>query len=434
MKHPFSYSDLLSSYDIMREEKDVGIMKVLCFGSMNIDESYLMDHFVRPGETQSALKCTRSLGGKGFNQALAIAKAGGEVIMAGCIGRDGYDFKKALEQYHCTTQFIREVNAPTGHAFIQVAGGENAIVINHGANHAITDAFIDEVLSVMHAGDMILLQNEINNVDKIIKKAHERKLKIIFNAAPMHEAVLDYPLDVIDLLVVNVREAQALTNNPTSLEELMNALETKFMHQDILLTVGEQGSYYLSEGKRKYVAALSCHVVDTTGAGDTYIGYYLASLMANKSIEEAMQIASLAAACTCEKSGASSAIPTKDELKKAYIIRQAINLPVFEGKSVTYHKGEFDKNIPHFDEATKDYVYRFYKLGLFDEDYYKHFKKMGVKAIEDMDLLECVTMLTFYMREERVHTALMAHAIENGKFKAIADRLQELIRLEVAHD
>lgn len=101
---------------------------------------------------------------------------------------------------------------------------------------------------------------------------------------------------------------------------------------------------------------------------------------------------------------------------------------------MTYHKGEFGKNIPQFDEPTKAYVYRFYKLGLFDEDYYKHFKKMGVKAIEDMDLLECVTMLTFYMREERVHTALMAHAIENGKFKALADHLQELIQLEDTHD
>ena len=169
-------------------------MKVLCFGSMNIDESYLMDHFVRPGETQSALTCTRSLGGKGFNQALAIAKAGGEVIMAGCIGSDGYAFKEVLEQYDCTTQFIKEVNQPTGHAFIQVADGENAIVLNSGANYAIDDSFIDEVLSVMHAGDMILLQNEINAIDKIIKKAHERKLKIILNAAPMSEAVNHYQI------------------------------------------------------------------------------------------------------------------------------------------------------------------------------------------------------------------------------------------------
>lgn len=419
----------------MRKEKDVGIMKVLCFGSMNIDESYLMDHFVRPGETQSALTCTRSLGGKGFNQALAIAKAGGEVIMAGCIGSDGYAFKEVLEQYDCTTQFIKEVNQPTGHAFIQVADGENAIVLNSGANYAIDDSFIDEVLSVMHAGDMILLQNEINAIDKIIKKAHERKLKIILNAAPMSEAVNHYPLEYIDLLIVNVSEAQQLAKCMTSnLEELMEELENKFSNHDILLTVGKQGSYYLSEGKRKYVGAFACHVVDTTGAGDTYIGYFLACIMANKSIEEAMQIASLAAACCCEKRGAAKAIPTGEELKKAYIIRQAVNLPVFEGKSVTYHKGEFGKNIPQFDEPTKAYVYRFYKLGLFDEDYYKHFKKMGVKAIEDMDLLECVTMLTFYMREERVHTALMAHAIENGKFKALADHLQELIQLEDTHD
>ncbi|HCG96527.1 MAG TPA: ribokinase, partial [Erysipelotrichaceae bacterium] len=280
----------------MRKEKDVGIMKVLCFGSMNIDESYLMDHFVRPGETQSALTCTRSLGGKGFNQALAIAKAGGEVIMAGCIGSDGYAFKEALEQYDCTTQFIKEVNQPTGHAFIQVADGENAIVLNSGANYAIDDAFIDEVLSVMHAGDMILLQNEINAIDKIIKKAHERKLKIILNAAPMSEAVNHYPLEYIDLLIVNVSEAQQLAKCMTSnLEELMEALENKFSNHDILLTVGKQGSYYLSEGKRKYVGAFACHVVDTTGAGDTYIGYFLACIMANKSIEEAMQIASFAA-------------------------------------------------------------------------------------------------------------------------------------------
>ena len=149
-------------------------MKTLVFGSLNIDHVYQLDHFVQPGETISSSRYEKHAGGKGLNQAIALAKAGHETLFAGCIGQDGLFLKEMLERHGVNTDALSILDMPTGHALIQVdAAGENAIILFGGANLCQTEEHIDRALSMLDAGDLVLLQNEINLCPQIIEQAAE---------------------------------------------------------------------------------------------------------------------------------------------------------------------------------------------------------------------------------------------------------------------
>lgn len=160
-------------------------MKVLCFGSANLDHVYKVDHFTVPGETQGCLEYNIKCGGKGVNQAIAMALAGNDTYFAGIIGSDGGLLKDALVDKGVHIDYMKISNKPTGHAIIEVdQSGQNHILLYGGTNKEIDFEYIDEVLSHFSKGDIVVLQNEINNVPYIIERCYEKEMKIFFNAAP----------------------------------------------------------------------------------------------------------------------------------------------------------------------------------------------------------------------------------------------------------
>ena len=147
-------------------------MKILNYGSMNIDRFYAVEHTVRPGETILADGMTLYCGGKGLNQSIAIAKAGGEIYHAGLLGEDGDMLLDALTRYGVDTRFIRHVPGASSHTVIQVdANGQNCIIVCPGENVRVTDEAIDQTLEGFAAGDLLVLQNELDNIPSLLRKA-----------------------------------------------------------------------------------------------------------------------------------------------------------------------------------------------------------------------------------------------------------------------
>lgn len=399
-------------------------MKVLSFGSFNIDHTYAVDHFVAPGETESALSYKKTLGGKGFNQTIALIKAGAAVLPAGCIGKDGQEFTDLLNNYDQTTTLVKTTDAATGHAIIQVADSQNNIMIYGGANQCITDDLIDEAISYMYPGDYLLIQNEINHLSDLIEKAYERKMKIVFNMAPMNDS-LKQMLDHVDVINVNeVEGSQLLGISSTAKEDLISGFKKQYPHKEILLTLGENGSVYMFEDMLIEVPAFKVKAVDTTAAGDTYIGYYLAAIMANKTIKEAMTIASKASSMTVMKPGSSMSIPTRKEVQESIIKDLYRNIPPFKGKKVTYKKGMYDRDVSVFDEETKKYVYTLYKSGLLDFG-----SSDGVKEtdIDQLDLIDSVKLLVYDIRLGHLDKRELAKLVEDGTIQRLDEHIRALL-------
>lgn len=291
-------------------------MKILSFGSLNFDHVYNTDHFVLPGETMSALRYNRGFGGKGLNQSIAMARAGLEVYHAGRVGADGQPFIDYLEKYGVRTDYLmKDENTVTGHAIIEVSGGNNRIILFGGANRQIDEQQIDAVLSRFSAGDMLVIQNEISSAVYLIRRAKEMGMSIFFNAAPMAEDVFGYPLELIDYICVNEIEGRALAKLDSTDPELIGkTLSEAYPDSAVILTLGEEGSRYYKNGEYISVAAVKADAVDTTAAGDTYIGYFLAGISRNMEIEAAMRLASAAAGMSVQKHGAADSIPFFEEV------------------------------------------------------------------------------------------------------------------------
>ena len=285
---------------------------ILNFGSVNIDHVYTVPHFVRPGETLVSERHTIFSGGKGFNQSTALARAGAKVAHAGMIGADGVWLRDSLASDGADVTHLAVRDEPTGHAVIQVdASGQNCIIICGGANRAITASHAEEVLSHFGSGDTLLLQNEISAIPEIMRAAHARGLRIVFNPAPMGPEVSGYPLDLVDLFIVNEIEAAELAGMEADSvpEVILDALRAKFPRAGVVLTLGAAGSVADINGERVAVAAKRVKAVDTTAAGDTYIGYFLASRQRGLSLRDAMEKATEAAAICVMHAGAAPSIP-----------------------------------------------------------------------------------------------------------------------------
>ena len=176
-------------------------MKILNFGSCNIDYVYSLDHIVKIGETETTHKLETFPGGKGLNQSIAVAKAGAQIYHAGCVGIDGKILIEILQENGVDISYLKTVNTKNGHAVIQVSSkGENSIFIYPGSNEMITEEYIDFVLDNFDAGDVILLQNEINNVNYIVEKAYQKKMCIIFNPSPFNEKINE--IDINNMLSI----------------------------------------------------------------------------------------------------------------------------------------------------------------------------------------------------------------------------------------
>ena len=291
-------------------------MRYINFGSINIDHVYAVDHFVRPGETTASSAYSKFAGGKGFNQSVALARAGAEVFHAGRIGSDGTWLRDILVNEGVKTDFLAAGGTPTGHAVIQVdPSGQNCIIIHGGANREISPAAAASAISHFGPSDGLLLQNEISSIPEIMKAASDNGLPITFNPAPMGREVLDYPLELVKLFIVNETEAAAICGKAASMEKTLEMMCAKFPHAGTVITHGDAGAMASIDGQIAFVPARHVPaVVDTTAAGDTFIGYLLALMGEGASLETAMKTAAAASAICVSRSGASPSIPMRNEV------------------------------------------------------------------------------------------------------------------------
>jgi ribokinase len=289
------------------------IMRTLNIGSLNIDHVYSVEQIVRGNETVPAYKYEVQRGGKGLNQAIALARAGAEVFIAGAIGSDGDELLHALQAVGVNVDHVAQFDTSmSGHALIQVAhDGTNSIVVYGGANKMITREMIDTAIGSFHAGDFLLLQNEISHVAYALAQGKRRGLTVVFNPSPVDSTLLRYPLDMVDIFILNEIEARALTDLPNERDYsiILKNLHEKFPATIIVLTVGENGVMCQSGEVCLTHGAYDVPVVDTTTAGDTFCGYFVACLAKGMDLEEALECASKAGALAVGKKGASESIP-----------------------------------------------------------------------------------------------------------------------------
>lgn len=289
-------------------------MKVLNFGSANIDYVYQMEHFIQPGETKACEVLNVGCGGKGLNQSVALAQAGLEVYHAGFLGAEGGFLKEKLESKGVDTRFIRTGVGSNGHAIIQVdKHGQNCIILYGGTNLQFTHEYVDEVLTHFSAGDICVLQNEINELPYIMEKCHEKGLRIVFNAAPYADAIRDYPLDKVTWLVVNEVEGEGLSGEQ-DYEAIVEKLLDLYPHTGVMLTLGKSGSIYRSATESAATRACVCKAVDTTAAGDTFIGYFVRGLAENLPMADTLRLASVASGISITRPGAADSVPCYEEV------------------------------------------------------------------------------------------------------------------------
>ena len=297
-------------------------MKVLCFGSLNIDYTYKVEHFVSKVETLSSKQLEVYTGGKGLNQSVALAKAGAIPYHAGAIGEDGKFLLDELHMASVNTDFVAVLeNVRTGHAIIQNdKQGDNCILLYGGANQLITEQQVDQVLSNFEKGDFLLLQNEINALPYIMEQAYKSGMKIVLNSSPMNDRILELPLKYVSYFILNEIEAsQILGNNITEItdgEEPARQLLKRFPDVAIFLTLGSKGSIYLDGNECVKQSIYHVYAVDTTAAGDTFTGYFIAAVIEGRSIQEALRMAAKASSIAVSRPGATPSIPRADEVKK----------------------------------------------------------------------------------------------------------------------
>lgn len=293
-------------------------MKILSFGSMNIDNTYSVDEFVQPGETMTAKNLSKFCGGKGLNQSIALASAGADVAHFGCVGEDGDILLDMLKSRGVNTDSVIKIdNITSGHAIIQVdSHGQNSILLYPGANRRMTPELIDRELEKYSCGDWLLIQNETNCLEYIIRAANKKGMKIAFNPSPMDETVSTLPLELVDLFLVNEIEGAAVTRKEIT-EEITAEFEKLFPNAAVILTLGKKGSIFKSEKDMLFQPSYCGTVEDTTGAGDTYTGFFIANYIKGVSPQECMRIAAMASTVQISRDGAAIAIPTKQEVLNA---------------------------------------------------------------------------------------------------------------------
>ena len=292
-------------------------MKILNFGSLNVDRVYSVHDFVRAGETILAKELHFFPGGKGLNQTVAVAKAGGKIYHAGIIGRDGGILKECLTENGVSLDFLKEMpDADGGHTALQVSdSGQNAIIVYPGTNAMISRDWIDEVMRQVEPGDMVLMQNEISNVPYVIQRAREAGAVVVLNPSPITENLKTYPIASCNMLIVNEIEGGALTGE-TEPERILDQMRLQYPHTVCVLTLGKGGSWYVDGTRRIYQPIFRAQAVDTTAAGDTFCGYLLAGLSQHMTPEAAMEMASAAAAIAVTVKGAATSIPAKEVVEE----------------------------------------------------------------------------------------------------------------------
>ncbi len=291
--------------------------KAIVMGSVNLDNVYSVEAIVRPGETISAKGHNVFWGGKGLNQAIALAKAGMPTGLSAKINSaQEADLKNLCSDSGIESSALMTTTLPTGHAIIQVdSAGQNSIVVFPGANGSFTNTDVDAVLSGIEPGDCLLLQNEINLLPYIIRQAHSKGIFVVLNPSPICSEMKQWPLDCVDMLIMNETEGAALSDKANP-EDILRSLQAHYPHCRFVLTLGSDGSRY-SDGHQSCIQpAFPATAVDTTAAGDTFTGFFLANFFSGSTIQQSLEIASMAAALAVSVKGAAESIPTAAQVKE----------------------------------------------------------------------------------------------------------------------
>ena len=289
-------------------------MKILNFGSCNIDYVYSLDHIVRAGETETTHGFEIFPGGKGLNQSIAAAKAGIKIYHAGCVGYDGNLLTDILSENGVDISYLSKISEKNGHAVIQVSNkGENSIFLYPGSNEMVSTDYIDNVLENFDSGDIILLQNEISNVDYIVEKAYQKNMCVILNPSPFNEKIDKIDLNKLTYVILNEIEIKEISGCSVP-EKGLEHIRNRYKNLKVILTLGIKGCIYADSECELYQPAFEVKAVDTTAAGDTFTGYFVAELSRGTQYPEILKIASAASAVAVSRKGAAPSIPDKSEV------------------------------------------------------------------------------------------------------------------------
>lgn len=279
-------------------------------GSINIDHFYRIPHFPAPGETLSAADYTMGLGGKGANQSAAAAKAGAKVRHIGAVGPEGAWAIDRLAGWGVDVTHIARIGTPTGHAIINVdQAAENTIVLYPGANWALPLERVKAALVDATASDTLILQNETAHQDEAAAIARAKGLQVIYSAAPFDIAAVRAILPHVTILALNAVEADQLC---AALNLTLDQIDVP----ELLVTRGAEGAEWRArDGQRAFAPALKVTPVDTTGAGDTFVGYFAAGRDMGLSPADALIWAGAAAGLKVTRKGTADAIPSAAEVE-----------------------------------------------------------------------------------------------------------------------
>lgn len=301
--------------------------KIVVIGSSNVDTTLHVKDFPKPGETINALDITTAGGGKGANQAIAAAKSGAETYFINRVGEDseGNFITHQLKSYGVDTTYVQTtMGAKTGHAYITLnEAGQNDIIIDHGANYELTVEDIRAAGDLIKSWDCVIAQFEIPldvtlEAFKIAKKA--KKITIL-NPAPAVDEIPKELLQYTDIITPNETESAKITGIAIKDNSTL-ATNAEKLHmlgvKNVVITYGDKGAYISTPDVEELIPAYKVEAADTTGAGDTFIGYLVSNLNSDLSnFEEAAKIASRASSIAVQRLGAQPSIPTEQEVKHA---------------------------------------------------------------------------------------------------------------------
>ena len=297
-------------------------VKILNFGSISTDFVYEVPHILVGGETCSSLSRSIYPGGKGLNSTVALARAGAPVYFAGTVGEDGEWLVDVVREAGADASLVDRTEGPSGHTVIQVdPDAENCIIVFSGANRKNSKKHIDRVLSQFEAGDYIVLQNEINDLPYIINSAYARGLQIVLNPSPCDDIINTLPLGKVSYLVVNRAEAAVLAKLPENApdRDILRSLHVMYPEARLVMTIGGDGALYSDGELVIHQDPLPADAVDTTGAGDTFLGNFVTGIAEGMAPAEALRLAAAAAAIAVSRKGAATSIPTREETQRLLI-------------------------------------------------------------------------------------------------------------------
>jgi ribokinase len=283
-----------------------------------------MDHLPEKGETVTDAVFMQVYGGKGANQAVAAARAGGNVAFINCVGEDAYT-PQMVQNYKndgIDTKYVfHEKGLASGHALIMIGDqGNNYLSVAPEANYQLTPEKIDEAMPIIDEAGIIVMQYEIpaETIKYVIELANKKSIPVLWNFAPAREFDLSY-IPKVNILVLNEVEAGFLAQMPVENEADAEKAAGKLIEsgvEKVIITLGSQGAFVVTKEEKVSVPAFEVDAVDTTAAGDTFCGAYAVASVEGKSPKEALQFASAAAAISVTRMGAQPSAPTRNEIDK----------------------------------------------------------------------------------------------------------------------